>query len=126
MLTWGPRDSSAANVYAALSRSRTVFYTPTVAGGLRELHNKLNRSIDRVNIYIDQHIRAKVTRRGSPADLVELVVIDEDERLASMALENVRDWFDRADTGLLLIGMPGIEKRMTRYPQALQQANAYK
>ncbi len=34
-----------------------------------------------------------------------------------LGVEYVRDWFDRADIGLLLIGMPGIEKRMARYPQ---------
>ena len=28
--TWGPRDPSDAQVYAALARSRTVFHTPTV------------------------------------------------------------------------------------------------
>ena len=39
------------------------------------------------------------------------------ERLSATALEYIRDGFDRADIGLLLIGMPGIEKRMARYPQ---------
>ena len=29
----------------------------------------------------------------------------------------VTDLFDRNDIGLILIGMPGIEKRMSRYPQ---------
>ena len=118
LLTWGPRDPSDAKVYAALSRSRSVFYTPTVAGGLRELRDEMKRLTDRVNICIDQHIhRHEESRSGSQADLVELLVIDEAERLSATALEYVRDWFDRADIGLLLIGMPGIEKRMARYPQ---------
>jgi len=45
------------------------------------------------------------------------VIIDEAERLSTSALEFVRDLFDRSDIGLILIGMPGIEKRMVRYPQ---------
>ncbi|MGE5946486.1 MAG: AAA family ATPase [Betaproteobacteria bacterium] len=118
LLTWGPRDPSDTKVYAALSRSRAVFYTPTVGGGLRELREELNLLTHRVNTCIDQHIRRpKESRGSSQADLVELLVIDEAERLSATALEYVRDWFDRADIGLLLIGMPGIEKRMARYPQ---------
>ena len=118
LLTWGPRDPSDAKVYAALSRSRTVFYTPTVGGGLGELRDELKQLTSRVNSCIDQHIhRHAESRSASQADLVELLVIDEAERLSATALEYVRDWFDRADIGLLLIGMPGIEKRMARYPQ---------
>ena len=118
LLTWGPRDPSDEKVYTALSRSHAVFYTPTVGGGLRELRDDLRLLTSRVNICIDQHIHwANEVGSGSQTDLVELLVIDEAERLSATALEYVRDWFDRADIGLLLIGMPGIEKRMARYPQ---------
>ncbi len=118
LLAWGPRDPSDAKVYEALSRSRAVFYTPTVGGGLRELREELKLLTSRVDICIEQHIdHSKEFRGGSQTDFVELLVIDETERLSATALEYVRDWFDRADIGLLLIGMPGIEKHMARYPQ---------
>jgi len=114
---WGPRQEADNAVYAALARSRTVFYTPTVAAPLRELRDDLRLLHNRVSICIDQHANTDV--RGYPPipDNIELVIIDESERLSANAIEHLRDQFDRGHHGLLFIGMAGIAKTFSRYPQ---------
>jgi DNA transposition AAA+ family ATPase len=117
--TWGPREPSDAQVYAALARSRTVFHTPTVGGTLRELRQDLHLMTARVESCIDQHRRShSADQRFVARDrMIELIIIDEAERLSTSALEHLRDMFDRTPLGLILIGMPGIEKRLARSPQ---------
>jgi len=48
---------------------------------------------------------------------IDLIIIDEVDRLNYKTLEIVRDIYDQLDIGVVLIGMPGIEKRLSRYPQ---------
>lgn len=118
LLTWGPRDASDRIAYAALDRSRTIFYTPTVGGPSREIREDLRQLMSRVDGCIDlaQHPERIMPETRGPS-AIELLVVDEAERLSTQALEHVRDIFDRHGIGVILIGMPGIERRLERYPQ---------
>lgn len=49
--------------------------------------------------------------------LLELLLIDEADRLNVKGLEVMSDLYDWRKMGLVLIGMPGIEKKLSRYAQ---------
>lgn len=116
---WGPRTPADAAVNAALARSRAVFYTPTVLGTLRSLRDTLDEHMVRVSICIEEDADADGAGQGvrDSRRLVELLIIDESERLPTTAIELIREIFDRTGVGVILIGMPGLEKRLSRYPQ---------
>jgi DNA transposition AAA+ family ATPase len=117
---WGPRGEQDATYYALANRSRTVFYTPEVLPRPKDLIREIEHWKSMLNICIDEHQRSigAVTGPHTGRDrYVELLVIDEAERLTPTALELLRDQHDRTHLPIILIGMPGIDQRFRHYPQ---------
>lgn len=117
--TWGERNPDAERVInAALAKARTVVYTPYAGTTARRIHDDLVELTVRASICIREHVDPPPQIvPGGRYNYIQLRIIDESERLTSSALELLRDEYDRGDHGLILIGMPGIEKRFSRYAQ---------
>lgn len=97
----------------------TVLFTPTVHATPRVIDKELADLSARLTLARMTGVSdpaALADRHGSPQYL-ELLIVDEVDRLRMPALEQLRDHYDRSHFGMVLIGMPGIEKRLARYPQ---------
>ena len=82
------------------------------------LRKDLSQIKGRVEACIDQGLDFKsvkpVRKRGGH---IERTIVDEAKRVTNSAPEYLHDQPNRSRIGLVLIGMPSIEKRMSRYPQ---------
>ena len=96
---------------------RTVLYTPGVTNTPRTVEHAVGNLWGTVG-----GLGARATWYGDPnaavmRQLPDLLVVDEADRLKTASLEQLRDFYDRRHVGMVLIGMPGLQKRLARYAQ---------
>ena len=117
-----PFASLASPAFTEVLPCRTVLYTAPVAAS----PGRIEREVMSLNASLSYLVEAaEQASRGKDDFLLayrlpertELVIVDEADRLKMTGLEQLRDLYDRGRFGLVLIGMPGLEKRLARYPQ---------
>jgi DNA transposition AAA+ family ATPase len=103
-----------------LAGCRSIIYTPSVTITPRRLTTDLHELNMALKLAVDAALypdRERFVALERLPDRTELVLVDEADRLKLLAIEQLRDHYDREGFGLVLIGMPGLEKRLARYPQ---------
>lgn len=108
----------------ALKMCKSVFYTATVANTPKSLGHDLYLKLFQMGqsrIYLQELEIGREsdmeTRYNNAHKYCPLVIVDEADRLSLKSLEELRDQYDKSGFGLILLGMPGLEKRLSRYPQ---------
>jgi hypothetical protein len=91
---------------------QTVLFTPGVTNTPRMVEHAVSNLWGTVD-----GLGARAVRYGDPDAAVvrqppDLLVVDEADRLKTASLEQLRDFYDRRHVGVVLIGMPGLQKRL--------------
>ncbi len=117
-----PFATPGSPAFSEVLSCRTVYYTAPVAA----TPSRIEREVMALSATLSYLVEAaEQASRGKDDFLLayrlpkraELVIVDEAQRLKMAALEQLRDLYDRGSFGLVLMGQPGLERSLARYPQ---------
>jgi DNA transposition AAA+ family ATPase len=107
-----------------IRQCQSILYTPSVTNTPKRVEQEigalrlaLSYLVDALQSGTSQESSEELAPRRVLPDLTDLIIIDEADRLTTATLEQIRDIYDHGNIGVVLIGMPGLEKRLSRYPQ---------
>jgi len=117
-----PFATPGSSAFTEVLPCRTVYYTAPVTATASRIEREVMALQATLSYLVEA---AEQASRGKDDFLLayrlpkrtELVIVDEAQRLKATGLEQIRDLYDRGKFGLVLIGQPGLEKSLARYPQ---------
>jgi hypothetical protein len=96
---------------------RSLLYTPPVTNTPRSVRSSLDGMLLLRGLVGRARGLAYPDGQCDFSDCCELLIVHEADRLSTASIEELRDFYDRSKIGLVLVGMPGLEKRLARYAQ---------
>lgn len=110
-----------------IASCHTLLYTAEIINSPRRVKSQIAEMRLMLSRFVDE--AGSTPSFKPPPDPCELLIVDEAERLSISSIDQLREIYDVGGIGLILIGMPGIEKRFARYPQIYSRigfVHAYK
>ena len=97
----------------------SIFYTAPVSSSPSRIEREIRNTWFNLNWLIEDIVKneGKKGTWNKQDNYTKLIIIDEADRLKPTSLEQIRDIYDTGKISVILIGMPGIEKKLSRYPQ---------
>lgn len=102
----------------SISKLNTVIYTPSQLSTPKEMIREIQDRIKLFGLVKEQVLfKGGIPGKERNTHFAKMVIIDEAERLKSQAFEVIREIYDQGETNFIFIGMPGIEKTLSWFPQ---------
>ncbi len=97
----------------------SILYLPPVSNSPGTIHSHIEKLAYDFQLLLEEHFfkGREIPVEERLKQRLKLLIVDEADRLQSKSLEQIRDIYDRQQVAVILIGMPGIEKRLIRFPQ---------
>lgn len=110
------KSAAARQLAPSIVHCSTAVYTPDVGvtpkrvqTGIATLRNRFDELVDQASNWYSVD-----TGPFLPHKYLKLLIVDEADRLKLGALEVIRDLYDRTTLSVLLVGSPGIDRRLRR------------
>jgi len=100
---------------AEIHSCHTVVYTPDIACTVKRVESGVSRLRNRFDTIVQESFlwyRAAEWHRTQPRKFVELMIVDEAQRLNTKCLESIRDFSKSQNIGVVLLARPGFEFRV--------------